>query len=58
MEIYHDGRWGTVCDDEWDLEDAKVVCRYLGYTEDMKIPHGRVVTRYTHSGKFGESRAK
>ncbi|XP_072045154.1 uncharacterized protein [Amphiura filiformis] len=46
VEVYYEGSWGAVCDDEWSDKDAEVVCRQLGY--------GSVVAAYSNA-YFGSS---
>ena len=45
IELFHEGQWGTVCDDYFDLTDGGVVCRQLGHRDAM---------RYYHNARFGQ----
>ncbi|KAM6905814.1 scavenger receptor class A member 5 [Lycodopsis pacificus] len=45
VEVFHERRWGTVCDDVWDKKDGGVVCMMLGY---------RGVAEVHKTGRFGQ----
>lgn len=47
VEVFHERRWGTVCDDVWDKKDGDVVCRMLGYRGAVEVHK---------TGRFGQGK--
>ncbi|XP_029568489.1 lysyl oxidase homolog 3B isoform X5 [Salmo trutta] len=49
IEVFYKGEWGTICDDDFSLSNANVLCRQLGFVS---------ATGWTHSAKYGKGLGK
>ncbi|XP_030626524.1 lysyl oxidase homolog 3B isoform X2 [Chanos chanos] len=49
IEVFYKGEWGTICDDDFSLSNAHVLCRQLGFVS---------ATGWTHSAKYGKGTGK
>ncbi|XP_034091375.1 lysyl oxidase homolog 3B isoform X2 [Gymnodraco acuticeps] len=49
VELFYKGEWGTICDDDFAIANANVLCRQLGFVE---------ATGWTHSAKYGKGQGK
>uniref|UniRef100_A0A665WX91 Lysyl oxidase homolog n=1 Tax=Echeneis naucrates TaxID=173247 RepID=A0A665WX91_ECHNA len=49
VELFYKGEWGTICDDDFSLSNANVLCRQLGFVS---------ATGWTHSAKYGKGQGK
>lgn len=45
VEIFHNQRWGAVCEKNWDMPDAQVVCREVGCGDAVSTPAGETFGR-------------
>ncbi|XP_067102757.1 lysyl oxidase homolog 2A-like [Osmerus mordax] len=45
VEVYYNGVWGTVCDDDFSIYAARVVCKELGYLDAVS---------WSPSSKYGQ----
>ncbi|XP_060064613.1 deleted in malignant brain tumors 1 protein-like [Ylistrum balloti] len=49
VEVYHGESWGTICDDGWNTDASRVVCRQLGYRNQLY---------YNGSGTYGNGKGR
>ncbi|XP_051972566.1 lysyl oxidase homolog 2A [Xyrauchen texanus] len=49
VEVYYNNEWGTVCDDDFSIEAAHVVCQELGFLGAVS---------WTPSAKFGQGEGR
>ncbi|XP_026791177.3 lysyl oxidase homolog 3B isoform X1 [Pangasianodon hypophthalmus] len=49
IEVFYKGEWGTICDDDFSLANAHVLCRQLGFVS---------ATGWSHSAKYGKGTGK
>ncbi|XP_032366947.1 lysyl oxidase homolog 3B [Etheostoma spectabile] len=49
VELFYKGEWGTICDDDFSIANANVLCRQLGFVS---------ATGWTHSAKYGKGQGK
>ncbi|NXX99824.1 LOX3B oxidase, partial [Centropus bengalensis] len=45
VEVFYNDEWGTICDDDFTLANAHVLCRHLGFV---------AATGWAHSAKYGK----
>lgn len=55
VQIFFNGTWGNVCGNQWDHDDAQLVCNLLGYGEVVYFTHnlfpfGRINDEPFHLG--------
>uniref|UniRef100_A0A7N6B8I8 Lysyl oxidase homolog n=1 Tax=Anabas testudineus TaxID=64144 RepID=A0A7N6B8I8_ANATE len=49
VEVFYNGEWGTVCDDDFSIYAAQVVCRELGFIDAVS---------WVPSAKFGKGEGR
>ena len=59
LQVYHGGKWGTVCDDGFTMVDAHVACRQLGFDAGAaELMHYRPAWISENTAHFSASAAE